>query len=589
MKEYPTIPRILIIDDLFGRIHQDCRNQDREGLCGLYLLQDITGDEEGKGSAQRIKKPIAEAVFFRGQKPICSNVGDVVENDIEGTLKFISDGWNKPPFWSLVLLDLCFYTGRVTERSNHKTPGMPEGCPDDDDPKQYFGLQILSAIKENYPNLPVVILSSKPEEQVSLNYSKMGALGFIPRADENGLDLLIEHIYNNALIPDESKEIIGYSKALMFALRETRRSSIQGGMRNILFRGETGTGKRLFASYAHRQRFIEQHSLPFYVVNCPELSHNLFASELFGHKKGAFTDAKEDKQGIIEKADGGDVFLDEIGEMLPSVQSGILKVIEERIYRRVGDSTPRSVNVRFLSATNSALAGFREDLLIRLSEAATINLPPLRDRKMDIPIMVNKFVRDAERTINAKERKIDPEAIEKLMRYSWPGNVRELRNCIYDAVQHYPKLPHLVPEHINLFRSNIDPILKKETHTVSLKDSVSSTKDSFIEFALPRMLDEHNIKVVEYIIAALEFCREWRNNEPNYPKTWHAITGQVLKSSSTCQRKIGRYIFQLSVEEIIQLIQKSTIFQKAVLQCGKKIQGATKKLSKIQHLLDRCL
>ena len=165
MNEYPSIPQILILDDLYGRVHQHGRNEERANLCGLYLLEDITGDEAGKGgSVQKIKKPVARAVFYRGQKPLCSHAGDIVENDIDGTISFIADGWNKAPYWSLVLLDLCFYTGRVTEKSNTKCHGMPKGYPDDDDPKKYFGLRILSAIKENFPNLPVVILSSNPEE-----------------------------------------------------------------------------------------------------------------------------------------------------------------------------------------------------------------------------------------------------------------------------------------------------------------------------------------------------------------------------------------------------------------------------------------
>ena len=584
MKEFTFIPRILIIDDLFGRLQQDNRNRERASLCGLYLIEDVTDDEEGKGSSQRIKKPVAQAVFYRGQTPLCSNVGDIVENDIDGTLKFIAAGWNKPPYWSLILLDLCFYTGRVTEKSNSKCSGMPEGHPDDDDPKKYFGLRILSAIKENFPNLPVVILSSNPEEQVSLDYSRQGALGFIPRAGKDGPDLLEEHIYRNGLIPDESGQIIGHSKALMFALREIRRSTGQGGSRNTLFRGETGTGKSLFARYASRQRSKEKHNLPFFEVNCPQMTQELFASELFGHKKGAFTGASDEKQGIIEKANGGDVFLDEIGELPPGVQAGILKVIEERVFTRVGETKPRSVDVRFLSATNSSLIGFREDLLIRLTEGGTINLPPLRERTADIPLLAEKFVRDAEKgSTNARERKIEPESIAKLMAYKWPGNVRELRNCIYKAVQEYSTLPYLVPEHINLPGGYFGSIVKEETVSAELT-ATDTIKDGFVEFALPKMLREHHKKVAEYILNALEYCKDWRNKKPKYPETWHAISGEDVKSSSTCQRNIGNYIFQLHDEDIVQFMQKSTVFGKAVVQCGEKIQSAKKRLSNIEKL-----
>lgn len=584
MSYLASIPRILIIDDLYGRTHVDRRNQERSSLCGLYLLQDITGDEEGKGHTLKVNKPVAEAFFFRGQTPKTSSVGDIVENDLEGTLKVIAGGWNKPPYWSLVLLDLCFYTGHVTETSNKKMFGMSEGRPSDDDPRQYFGLQILSAIKEKFPGLPVVILSSKPEDEVSRDYTKLGALGFIARADEKGPDNLREHIYRNALIPDATGEIIGYSKALTYALRELRRCAAQGGRRNLLFRGETGTGKKLFALYAHQQRTVQAQDIPFFVVNCPQISQDLFASELFGHKKGSFTDAKDDKIGIIEKADGGDIFLDEIAELPPGVQAGILKVIEERIYTRLGDTSVKKADIRFLSATNSTLIELREDLLMRLTEGGTINLPPLRERKDDIVLLVEKFVRDAERTTNARERKIEPETIAKLVRYNWPGNVRELQNFIYEAVQRYSKLPYLVPEHIHLpeERAESEAILSLGPSNIS--ETLNVNISGFQEYVLPQILREHHQKVVQYIISALEYCKDKRNDEPNYPKTWHAMTGENVKSSATCQRNIGNYIFQLDDQHIMLFMQESSVFRKAVIQCGKKIQSIVKRLPKFENI-----
>src|SRR5690349_7951837 len=130
------LPRLLVIDDLFGRTLPDHRNEERARLCGQYLLEDITGDEEGKSSL-KINSPIAQAVFHRGQTPSQSSIGDTVENDLEKVLQIVRDGWVYPdqPKWSLVLLDLCFYTGRVTEESNRRTTGMPQGRDGDDDPK----------------------------------------------------------------------------------------------------------------------------------------------------------------------------------------------------------------------------------------------------------------------------------------------------------------------------------------------------------------------------------------------------------------------------------------------------------------------
>jgi DNA-binding NtrC family response regulator len=349
-----------------------------------------------------------------------------------------------------------------------------------------------------------------------------------------------------------------------------------------LFRGETGTGKRLFATYSHRQRITETNDVPFFVVNCPQISQELFASELFGHRKGAFTDAREDKPGVIEKANGGDVFLDEIAELPPGVQAGILKVIEERAYNRVGETTTRSVDVRFLSATNSTLVGFREDLLMRLTEGGTINLPPLRERKDDIHLLVEKFVRDAEKTTQARERRIEPEAITKLMHYNWPGNVRELQNRIYEAVQQYSKLPYLVPEHINLPEEYTQHKIGISQAPVNIPEPVKINISGFTEYALPQILQEQHKKVVQYIISALEYCRDRRNDEPNYPKTWHAMTGEDVKSSSTCQRNIGNYIFQLNDGEIIRFMKDSSVFHKAVFQCGNKIKSVVRRLSEFE-------
>lgn len=391
-------------------------------------------------------------------------------------------------------------------------------------------------------------------------------------------------------MPDESKEIIGHSKALMFALREIRRSTSQGGRRNILFKGETGTGKGLFAWYAHRQRAGDK-ELPFFTVNCPQITPDLFASELFGHKKGAFTDAKEDKQGIMERANGGDVFLDEIADLPLPVQAGILKVIEERIFTRIGETKPCSVDVRFLSSTNSNLIGFRQDLLIRLTEGGTIELPPLRDRKDDIPLLVEKFVRDAEKDGSAMERKIEKETIEVLQRYSWPGNIRELKNCIYNAVQQFSRLRYLVPDHIKLpwsYEQDVHfamPDTIKHEQMQGLEEAVSVSNDGFVEYTLPQILKDHYKKVLQYLIKALENNKDRRNNEPNYPKTWHAMTGEDLKNSSTCQRNIGHYIFQLTDEEIIKMMKQSKTFSKAVLQCGNKIQSVKKRLSIIKEAI----
>src|SRR5688572_1521924 len=190
-----ALPRILVIDDLFGRQVAGGRNEQRSNLCGQFLLRDITGDEHGKGSAQRITKPIAAAVFCRGQRPACAVPGTFVENDVDSVLDVVRSGWRTAgeanhPRWAMVLLDLCFYTGLVTAASNSRQPGMPEGRPGDDEPDKYFGLVLLEQIGRRFRDLPVVILSSKSRDEVSRRFTELGALGFLERDCDDGPELL---------------------------------------------------------------------------------------------------------------------------------------------------------------------------------------------------------------------------------------------------------------------------------------------------------------------------------------------------------------------------------------------------------------
>jgi DNA-binding NtrC family response regulator len=456
MKEQ-VIPRILIVDDLFGRAHTDRRNEERANLCGQYLIEDTTGDEIGKGVSQKIKKPTAQAVFCRGQQPARATLGDVVENDLAGTLKVIRAGWEtdgpEKPRWAMILLDLCFYTGRVTEESNHRALGMPEGRDGDDEPQRYFGLRLLDEINHQFPDLPVVILSSKSRDEVSLEFTSRGALGFLPREDERSPDLLRDLIWRHGLVPDSSGEIIGYSKSLLLALRAARRAALN--RENVLIRGERGTGKELVARYIY-QHGRKNSSAPFVPVNSSVLMPTLYASELFGIAKRVATSV-DGREGLIVAATGGFLFFDEIGDMLPETQSGILRVLEYREVTPVGSRTPQSVDVRFISATNmdierkASIGSFRSDLLDRLRNGGTIYLPPLVDRKDDVPLLVERFVRQAEQdNPTALKRQIESDALEKIRSYAWPGNVRELRSAIFNGVNSHPDVEHLVAGHIQI-------------------------------------------------------------------------------------------------------------------------------------------
>lgn len=452
----PILPRILILDDLFGRNVSGGRNSDRENLCAHFLWQDVTGDAATKASRQEILKPTATAIFGRAQTPGLADLGAVVENDLQGALGLVRTGWTEAfekgqPPWTMVLLDLCFYTGRVTEESNRRTPGMPAGRFGDDDLYRYFGLNLLEAIHREFPELPVFILSSKPREAVSLEFSKLGALGFIDRSDLRGPDLLQEAFWHHGLLPDSWGEIVGNSLPLLLALRKARQAAKQRD--NILIRGERGTGKELMASYLHRtEESLQQKKRPLVAVNAPVLSSTMFASELFGIMPNTATGVAG-KTGLIELADKGDLFLDEIGDMLPEVQAALLRVLQERQITPVGARKPKTVDVRFLSATNANIedgSKLRPEILDRLRLGGTIWLPPLRKRKTDIRLLVKKIVLEAEEKQGAMHRAITPEVFDLLSEYEWPGNVRELRACIFDAISRYPDVEHLVPGHLRI-------------------------------------------------------------------------------------------------------------------------------------------
>jgi Nif-specific regulatory protein len=206
---------------------------------------------------------------------------------------------------------------------------------------------------------------------------------------------------------------------------------------STLFEGESGTGKELAARALHYNG--RRSEKPFMVQFCGNLSEHLLESELFGHKKGSFTGAISDKRGLLEVANGGTFFLDEVADLPPAIQAKLLRVLQEGEFRRVGDTETRQVDVRIISATNKSLAkevekgGFREDLYYRLN-VITVTMPPLRERDGDIPLLVKSFLEKRAKKIGKSAKGITPEAMRILESYHWPGNVRELENAIERAI-----------------------------------------------------------------------------------------------------------------------------------------------------------
>lgn len=452
----PELPRILIIDDLYGREVRG-GNEDRAALCLQLRLQDIT---PGDAAGVRIEEPLAQAVFCRGQSPVAASAGAVVENDLPGTLRAVEEGWHDRPAgtppWALVLLDLRFRGGLVTPESERRFgSGVPEGRPDEDAATSFFGLRLLEEIQRRHPQLPVIVLSDAPRESVSRESTTLGAVAFLAKGDAGAAEKLADYLRRHALLPDPTGEIIGTSIPLLIALRNARRAALGG--ESVLIRGETGTGKELLARYIHRND-PRRHAGPLVVVDSGTLSPELYLSELFGHVRGAYTSAVNDRPGRILEANRGILFLDEIGNVDGTVQRGLLRVLQEKVVRPVGGTRSRDVDVRFIFATNediesraAAEDGFRLDLLERIRQSGTIVLPPLRERFDDLPALMEALVREAESAIpRALPRRIDPAVFDHLRRSPWRGNIRQLRTCVMKAVGARPDVEHLVAVHLDV-------------------------------------------------------------------------------------------------------------------------------------------
>ncbi len=227
--------------------------------------------------------------------------------------------------------------------------------------------------------------------------------------------------------------IIGASDAIMRQIKRTRK--LARSKSTILIVGETGTGKELFAQAIHQNS--SRAGKPFRVLNCAAVSETLLESELFGHVKGAFTGAIADRKGLVESADLGTLFLDEIGDMPQTMEAKLLRTLETGEVIQVGSNETRYFDVRFIAATNKDLSQlvqdekFREDLFYRIHAQGAIRLPPLRERREDIPILTQRFILQSNKELDLNIEGLTPEAMRKMMNYAWPGNVRELKNVVH--------------------------------------------------------------------------------------------------------------------------------------------------------------
>ena len=304
------------------------------------------------------------------------------------------------------------------------------------------GLQTLATLRERDPLAQVVMISGHGTIQTAVEATQLGAYDFLEKPlDTDRILLTLRHAFERAELESENQrlratvvdryEIVGESAAIR-ELKEVIERVAPTGAR-VLITGENGSGKELVARAIHRRS--PRADQPFVEVNCAAIPAELIESELFGHMKGSFTGAFADRPGKFEQADGGILFLDEVGDMSAAAQAKVLRALEEGVVTRIGATKAISVNVRVIAATNKNLADeiaggrFREDLYYRLN-VVPIPVPPLRSRREDIPLLVERFAGDLVRNSGVKAKAIEPEALKALTARDWPGNVRELRNAV---------------------------------------------------------------------------------------------------------------------------------------------------------------
>jgi DNA-binding NtrC family response regulator len=311
------------------------------------------------------------------------------------------------------------------------------------------GMDVLRTAKTLHPTTAVILMTAFGSIHTAVEAMKFGAFDFVQKPFEiEEMEVKIEKAIEHRRLRHqidylrhaqqdiyEFDRIVGASGALEQVLDIVRK--VAKSNTTVLIRGETGTGKELIAGAIHHNSLRSTRN--FVKVNCAALQENLLESELFGHEKGAFTGADKQRIGRFEQADGGTLFLDEIGDMSANTQAKILRVLQEHEFERLGGTRTLRVDVRVITATNCNLAAmvaageFREDLFYRLN-VVSIDMPPLRERKEDIPALASFFIRRFAGELKKKVDGLQPEALKLLMRYNWPGNIRELENAIERAV-----------------------------------------------------------------------------------------------------------------------------------------------------------
>ena len=312
------------------------------------------------------------------------------------------------------------------------------------------GLRVLKSMKSTDPDVPVILLTAFSSIETAVEAMKQGAYHYANKPfNLDELAMVVEKALETTRLRREVKALrasrsepyaigrmVGESPRMM-QLKALLQKIAASPASTVLLMGESGTGKDLAAKIVHYNS--DRASRAFMNITCSALPEQLLESELFGHERGAFTDARQQKIGLLESADGGTVFLDEIGEMVPALQAKLLRFLEEKAFKRVGGAADVRVDVRVIAATNRDLeqavkeGKFREDLYYRLN-VMQITLPALREHPSDIPLLLDYYIDSFNREFRKQVRGVSPEAMELLRGYRWPGNIRELRNAVERAM-----------------------------------------------------------------------------------------------------------------------------------------------------------
>jgi two-component system, NtrC family, response regulator PilR len=364
------------------------------------------------------------------------------------------------------------------------------------------GIEILRHVKSANPETVVIVMTAFGNTETAVAALKLGAHDYLIKPfDVEELKIVVRNALEKQRLEEENlllkaefrvqhgmDRMVGASPRMAKVFELVR--SVAGTASTILVQGESGTGKELVAKAVHA--LSPRRDAPFVSVNCAALPENLLESELFGHMKGAFTDAHQTKKGLFETAHRGTLMLDEVGEMAPSMQVKLLRALQERRVRRVGANDEVEVDVRVIAATNRPLEDlvrdrrFREDLYYRLN-VIPILVPPLRERTEDIPLLARHFLERFSREMNKQVTRISEEAMRGLVTYAWPGNVRELENVIERAVALETTgaiMPERLPETFGAPRAAGQASLPEFAEGFSLDRHLESIEAALLQRAL---------------------------------------------------------------------------------------------------------